>query len=401
VSVTEAVRRRDRRAWLAWPLHHYAGDPTYVPPLLTDDRSLFSRKNPVHQVAESRLFLARQGRRIVGRVCGIVHRNEETRLGYRRGRFGWFESINDPAVSRALLDAVRDWLLEQGCMEMTGPHGFTDLDPEGLLIEGFHEVPTVAASYHPPYYRELVESYGFERVDDYLEYLVPVPAEDPPVFRRLRAREDRSAYRVFTCRSRKEMLRHAPGFWAAVEETFASLYGVTPLSHAQQEFYTRRYLGMIDPEFIHLAVDARDEVVGFFITMPNLSDAFRRARGRLLPTGWFHVWRGMRNCHTLDLLLAGVRAGHPSPLITGLLALRVLDMCRRRGIRAVETNHELESNTAVVSIWSHFDSRMHRRSRLYRLPLTASPQAASPIPTGPTPREGRSSTTDFVPIPCP
>jgi hypothetical protein len=375
VTVTEARRRQDRRAWIEWPLHHYAGDPVWVPPLLADDRSLFSRKNPVHRVAASRLFLARRGRRIVGRICGIVHREEEDRLGYRRGRFGWFESVNDPAVGHALLDAVRAWLVEQGCTEMTGPHGFTDLDPEGLLIEGFHEVPTIAASYHPPYYRELVESYGLERVEDYLEYRVQVPSEDPPLFKRLRAREARSPYRVFTCRSRKEMLGYAPGFWAAVEETFASLYGVTPLSHAQQEYYTRRYLGMIDPEFIHFAVTADDEVVGFFITMPNLSDAFRRARGRLLPAGWFHIWRGIRSCHTLDLLLAGVRAGHPSPLITGLLALRVVDMCRRRGIRTVETNHELESNTSVVSIWSHFDSRMHRRSRLYRLSLAHLPPA--------------------------
>jgi hypothetical protein len=144
---------------------------------------------------------------------------------------------------------------------------------------------------------------------------------------------------------------------------------VTPLSREQQEFYTKRYLGMLAPEFIHFAVDDADEIVGFFVTMPNLSRAFQKARGRLLPTGFAHILWGMRHCDTLDLLLAGVRRGHPSAPITALLAARVLEMCRRRGIRYVETNHELESNTAVVSIWSHFDSRLHRRSRLYRMGL--------------------------------
>jgi hypothetical protein len=340
-----------------------------VPPLLHDERSLFSFRNPVHAVADSRMLLARRGGRIVGRVCAIVHRDEARKLGYRRGRFGWFESVDDVGVAHALLGAARDWLVAQGCTEMTGPHGFTDMDPEGLLIDGFAETPTVAASYHPPYYRSLIEGFGLEPTTDYVEYHVTLPVDDPPLFQRLRARGSRAPYHVFTCRTKRELLHYAPSFWEAVEETFAPLYGVTPLNRAQQHYYTRRYLGMLDPEFVHFAVDDSDAVVGFFITMPNLSAAFRRAHGRLLPTGFLHVWRGMRSCDTLDLLLAGVRAGHPSS-ITALLGVRVLDMCRRRGIRFVETNHELEANTAVVSLWSHFDARLHRRSRLYRMPLT-------------------------------
>ncbi len=369
VVVEQVASGRALRAWLEWPLAHYAGDPVYVPPLIADDRALFSPKNPVHEVARSRLFLARRGGRVVGRVCGIVHRAEAQKLGYSRGRFGWFESVNDREVAHSLLGAVRSWLVEEGCREMTGPHGFTDLDPEGLLVDGFGELPTIAASYHPPYYRELLESFGLEAVADYVEYRITIPEDDPPLFRRLRLREGRSPYRVFTCRTRREMLGYAAGFWAALEETFAPLYGVTPLTRAQQEYYTRRYLGMLAPEFIHLAVDAHDDVVGFFITMPNLSRAFQKARGRLLPTGFLHLLRGTRRFDTVDLLLAGVRTGHPSALITVALAARVLEMCRRRGVRYVETNHELESNTAVVSIWSHFESRLHRRSRLYRLAL--------------------------------
>lgn len=367
--VAEVVTRRDSRAWLEWPLTHYASDPLWVPPLLMDERTLFSRENPAGSVAVSRRFLARRDGKIVGRICGIIHSGEERKLGYRRGRFGWFESVPDRRVAHALLGEVRDWLVEEGCREMTGPHGFTDLDPEGLLVDGFDELPTIAASYHPPYYRDLIESFGLEPSCDYVEYRVAVPAEDPPVFRRLRSRERSSPYRVFTCRSKREMLRYAPAFWAAVEETFAPLYGVTPLTREQQEYYTRRYLAMLDPGFVHFAVDAADQLVGFFITMPNLSRAFQRARGRLLPCGFVHLWLGMRRCDTADLLLAGVRDGHPSGLLIGSLALRVVDACRRRGIRHLETNHELESNTAVVSIWRHFDARLHRTSRLYRMPL--------------------------------
>jgi hypothetical protein len=370
VTVQEAVSRRDRRAWIAFPYAHYRHDRTFVPPLRADERRLFSSRNPVHEVASSKLFLGRRNGRIVGRVCGIVHRGEEEKLGYRRGRFGWFESVDDRAVAHALLAAVCDWLVAEGCAEMTGPHGFTDLDPEGLLIDGFDELPTIAASYHPPYYRELIESFGLEPTVDYVEFRVVIPEEEPPLFARMRTREGRSPYRVITCRSRREMLRYAPGFWSALEETFAELYGVTPLTRRQQQDYTERYFHMLPPDFVHLAVhEPADEVVGFFLTMPNLSRAFQKARGRLLPTGFLHIWRGLRACDTLDLLVAGVKRDHPTALLTALLAVRVWDMCRRRGIRWAETNHELETNTAVSSIWRHFDSRLHRRTRLYRMPL--------------------------------
>jgi hypothetical protein len=371
--VVEAVSsRRASRAWLEWPLEHYAADRWYVPPLLLDERSIFSARNPVRAVARSRRFLAKRDDRIVGRICGIIHDGEGRKLGYRRGRFGWFESVEDQDVANALLDAVREWLLAGGCEEMTGPHGFTDLDPEGLLVEGFDELPTIAASYHPRYYATLLEAYGMRATRDYVEYRITLPVSEPTLFRRLRERETRSPYRVFSCRSRAELMRYAPGFWEALEESFEPLYGVTPLLPAQQEYYTRRYLGMLDPTFVHLAVDGRDDVVGFFITMPNLSRAFQKAAGRLLPFGFLHIWRGMRRPDTVDLLLAGVRAGHSSALISGLLAVRVLEMCHRRGIRYVETNRELETNTSVVSVWRHFDARLHRRSRMYRLPLQLS-----------------------------
>jgi hypothetical protein len=371
VTVSEAVSARDRRAWIHFQSRLYRGDPNFVPPLLSDERSLFSPRNPAHDVARSKRWVARRDGRVVGRICGIVHTGEETKLGYRRGRFGWFETVDDGDVAHALLGAARDWLVAEGCTEMTGPHGFTDMDPEGLLVDGFDELPTIAASYHPRYYSGFIEDFGFEAVADYVEYLVDLPVAEPPLFARLRARYDgRSPYHALTCKTQREVMHYAPGFWVALEESFAGLYGVTPLSARQRKYYTDRFLGMLEPEFVHFAIrEVDDEVVGFFVTMPNLSRAFQKARGRLLPTGFLHIRRGMKRCDTVDLLVAGVKQGHPSPLIAGLLAMRVWEMCRRRGIRRAETNHELESNTAVNAIWKHFDARLHRRSRLYRLPL--------------------------------
>ncbi len=370
VSIREVEDRADRKRWVRFPYDHYRQDPCWVPPLFADELAYFDpRRNPAFAVNRVRQFLATSGNRVVGRVCASVNALESEKLGYRRGRFGWFESVEDAEVAGRLLEAARGWLRGEGCTEMTGPQGFTDLDPEGLLIEGFERLPTVSGSYNPPYYERLLQGFGLHPDADYVEYRLRVPQEST-LLERLRKRyAGGDRYRVVTCRSRRELLRHAPAVWDLLEAAFASLYGVVPLTPAQREYYTKKYFGFLDPDFVKLPFSREGELVGFFVGMPDLSRAFRRAGGRLLPFGFLPILREYRRPETVDFLLAGVKPGEPSALITAVTLVDMYDTLRRRGVRFMETNRELEANTTVNRIWLNFEREHFRRSRVYQMAI--------------------------------
>jgi hypothetical protein len=253
---------------------------------------------------------------------------------------------------------------------MTGPHGFTDLDVEGLLVEGFERMPTISGSYNFPYYRELLEGYGLEKDVDYVEYRCEIPDEFP-LFERLRKRyAGKGAYRVVTCKSRRELRSHIDEMWELMEEAFGDLYGVTPLTRKQKDFYAKKYFGFLDPEFVKLTFTPAGHMVGFFVGIPNMSRGFRKAGGRLFPFGLLNILRDYRRPETVDFLLAGVKPGESTAVITAVTFIDMYDTLRKRGVRYMETNRELEENTSVNGIWLKFKTDYTRRSRIFRMPLS-------------------------------
>ena len=372
VDIVEVESRADLKRWVRFPYDHYRGDPLFVPQLAGDELAYFDRhKNPAFEVCEVRLFLAERDGRLAGRICGLVNRLETEKLGHRRGRFGWFESVPDREVAHALLGAVREWHRTTGCTEMTGPQGFTDLDVEGLLVEGFDSVPTAAGSYNPPCYAGMMESFGLRKDVDYLDYRFRVPERNDILERLGRRAESSGEYSVRPVRGKKSFLASVGELWPVLEASFESLYGVVPLTARQQAFYTKRYFGFLDPEFFAFIQSRSGELVAFLAAMPNISRGLQQARGRLLPTGFFHLLRDLKRPETVDFLLAGALPGHPGNLLTALGLRHVFDALRHRGVAFVETNHELEHNTTVNQLWQRFEIVATRRSRIYRLPLTA------------------------------
>jgi hypothetical protein len=371
IQIREAATRDDLKQWVRFPAQLYGADPYYVPPLFREELEYFDRtRNPAFDVCDTRFLLALRDGDVAGRLCVIVNRLETDKLGYRRGRFGWFDSVDDPTVANALLGEGKEWLRQLGCTEMTGPHGFGDLDPEGLLVEGFDALPTISGYYNAPYYQRLLEGFGFEKDADYLEYRFAVP-DRVPFLERMATRNARQpdGFRVHTCGSRKELREKVGGVWAILEAAFAPLYGVVPLTEAQTEFYTRKYFGMLDPDFVKLVYSHDGRLVAFFAAMPNLSEAFRKAGGRLLPFGFWHILRAMRRPETVDFLLAGALPGLPTGQLTAIGLAHMFDTLRARGVRYVETNRELEENKTVNQLWTRFDILYTRRSRVFRLAL--------------------------------
>ena len=367
-TLIEVGSKPELKEWVRFPFRLYRGYDHYVPQIIRDEIDFFSAdRNPSFKVANTKLILARQNNKTVGRVCGIIHRLEAEKLGYKRGRFGWFECIDDSDTGGALLGYLEKWFIREGCREITGPHGFTDLDPEGLLIDGFDALPTISGSYNPTYYRRLLEDFGLEKEVDYIEHRIKFP-EEATLFRRLEkkaAAVEKEGYRALKFDKKKSIYKYMDQFWEVLEISFEHLFGITPLSDEQKKYYTKKYFGFIDPSLLQIVVDRHNQVKGLFLGLPSLSRAFQKANGRLLPFGFLHILRGFKKFDTVDFYLAGIHPEANFRKIFPLLVLGMYKVLREKAVRYVETNRELENNTTLTRIWTKFSVVNKRRTRIF------------------------------------
>jgi hypothetical protein len=374
ISILEVHTRPELKEWVLFPYRFYRDDPHYVPQIIREELDFFSaERNPGFKIADTKLLLARQNGKSVGRVCGILHKLEEEKLGYKRGRFGWFECIDDNQAAAALLDHLEDWFVREGCREFTGPHGFSDLDPEGMLVDGFDALPTIAGSYNKPYYPRLLEDFGFEKEIDYIEHRFEFP-KDSPLFKRMEkwaAAAESEGLRVISINNKKEILKYIDQWWEVLEASFQNLYGVTPLTDEQKKYYTKKYFGFVDPNFMIMAADGQDRIQGLFLGLPSLSRPFQKARGRLLPFGFLHVLRGFKKFDTVDFYFAGVHPQANARKVLPVMALAMYRVLKEHGVKYIETNRELETNTTITGIWSRYSVVNKRRTRIFKKQLTA------------------------------
>ncbi len=367
--ISTVKSRSDLKSFILFPHGLYRGNPYWVPPLIRDEMdSLSPDCNPAFEQAEARLLLARRNGRIVGRVAAILSHAANAKYGTKNLRFGWFDSIRSLEVAKSLLDAAAAWGRERGMTTMSGPHGFTDLDPEGMLIEGFGERATIATIYNHPYYPLLLEACGFRKDVDYVEFQAAVPDSLPDRLERLSqwsARRNR--WSLVKCRTARELRRRfGRKMFDLLDESFEELYGTVPLTPKQKDYYIAKYLPFARPELIKTVCGPDGELAGFMIALPSLSAAFQKARGRLLPLGFLHIFRALRRFDAMDFMLAGVRKEYRS---RGIDLLMVLDMFRSAlagGVRTAESNPELETNARIQNEWKIVANRRHKRRRIYR-----------------------------------
>jgi hypothetical protein len=248
--------------------------------------------------------------------------------------------------------------------------GFTDNDSTGFLVEGFEELPPIAGSYNPPWYNDFIESRGYVKEVDYVEYRITVPDSMPERIRRIADLiKKRGKVRVFNEKSTKALAKKwGHQIFDVLNETYSELYGTTLLDEQEIQYYIKTYLGQVDPEFIKLAAQD-DRLVGFIIAMPNLSRAFQKAKGHLFPTGFIHLLKEMKKSNVLDFYLAGIRTEFQGQGIDVLMSYEMGLSALARGIKYAESNHELEDNLKIQAMWKLYEKRLHRRSRVYNLPL--------------------------------
>ena len=369
LEIREVRSRAQLRRFVGYPNTLYKGVPQYVPAMLDDDMSDWNpKKNPAFEYCDARCWLAYRDGEIVGRIGAILSRRANEKWGTKRMRFTQVDFIDDMEVSAALFGTVEAWAREKGCDEVHGPLGFTDLDREGMLVEGFDRRGMFITYYNFPYYIKHLEALGYAKDVDWVELLIDIPYDEHTCTRldKLAERVMRfSNLHVARVESRRAYRSLVEKVFRLVNEAYSGLYGTVPLDERQIRRYTAKFVPLINPELACFVLDAQGELAGFGVSAPSMAAAMQRCGGWLFPVGWYHVLRALKVNDTLDLFLIAVRPEYQNKAVNAIILNHVLKGCHKMGIRKAETGPQLETNHKVQSQWNFFKTEQHKRRRCF------------------------------------
>lgn len=348
----------------------YKDNPYFVPPLVSDDLGTLSPKvNPAFDFCEGVYYMAYKNDKPVGRIAGIINRQVNEKSGGATARFGFIDFIDDEEVSKALIGAVEEWARKKGMKKIIGPMGFTDMDHEGMLVSGFEELGTMATIYNYDYYPRHLEKLGYEKETDWVEFLMEVPEGIPEKYDRIaNIVKQKYGLRVKKYKSAKKAKEEiGRPLFHLINEAYDSLYEYSRLTEKQIDYYIGIYLSLINFDLLTAIVDKDDNLVGIGISMPSLSRALQKSKGKLFPFGWYHLLRALK-CKTdrVDLLLVAVKPEYQNKGVNALLFQDLIPYYIKYGFKYAESNLELETNNKVQGQWDYFSNRLHRRRRAYR-----------------------------------
>lgn len=370
VEIRKVTSKKDLKLFCEYPNKLYKGNPYYIPTLASDDFKTFDKSsNAAYEFCDADYFLAYKDGTVVGRVAAIINPRANEAWNQKNGRFGWIDFIDDYEVSSALIATVEQWAKERGMEEIEGPLGFTDFDTEGMLVEGFEELGTMVTFYNHEYYQHHMERLGYEKKTDWVERRITIPDSLPEKFNRFKAlAEERYGLRCVRY-TRREINKKGIGYklFDLVNHTYNVLYGYSQLSEKQMNQYVSQYLSLLNLKFVSFVVDKDDKLIAFGVMLPSLSKALQKCNGKYFPLGWWYLIRSlyMLKTDTIDMLLIAVHPDYQSKGIPAMLIGDLFGRIAEAGFKYAETNPELETNHTVQNLWSEFDTRLHRRRRIY------------------------------------
>ncbi len=371
--IKEITTKKQIRDFVVFQLNHYKYNKYYVPPTVADEVNTFlPEKNPGLKDVDLKLFLCYKGNKIVGRVGALVSRPANEKYGYKNCRFSWIEFIEDYEVCKLLLDTVVNFAKERGMTTITGPHGLNDFDMQGMLVQGFDKLATIASFYNFEYYSEYLERYGFKKDIDYVEYFSTTPGKDDIPEKLLRVNDyvmKKHKFKLVEYDTISEYVKRGEEIFKLLEDTFKDNYGTVPLTDKQRDYYIKKYLPFLNPNLIKLIENDKNELIGFIITMPNLSKAMQNAKGKLFPFGLFHLLKGLKTYEVLDFYFAGVREDYRSKGVDAVLVTEILKTAMEMGFKHAESNQELEDNSLIQAMWKFYNPVNHKRRRIYKLEI--------------------------------
>jgi hypothetical protein len=367
ITIKEVATPKELKNFIKFPYSLYKGNPYWIPPMLSDEKKVLNKeKNPAYEFCEVKLWLAYKDGEIAGRIAGIINRRYIEAWKNKYARFSYLDFVDDPEVSKALFREVEKWGKENKMEKIHGPLGFTDFDPEGMLVEGFEELGTYGAIYNYPYYVSHIEKYGYNKDVDWIEFQVKPPEQILEKVERIAAIVSKKyGLKILQVDKAKDLLPYGREIFHLINRAYKNLFGFVQLTDKQIDLYIKEYFGFIRPDFVPVVMNSQNKIVAFGITMPSLSKALQQNRGKLFPFGFILMLKAMKNNHMADLYLVAVDPEMQDKGVNALLINEMNKIYIKNKITLVETNRELETNLKVQAQWKGMDARQHKRRRCY------------------------------------
>lgn len=384
ITIKKVESKRELRAFIRFNYHLYKGNPYAVPDFLEDMLETFDRrKNAAFEFCEADLFLAYRDKEIVGRVAAIINHKANKTWQTKNVRFGWIDFIEDVEVLKALLDTVEQWGIERGMKKIVGPLGFTDMDPEGMLTDGFDQLSTMSTIYNYPYYPRLIETLGYEKETGWVERKVMVPTKDEhqadmqKYFRVAEMSMKRYNLHMRHFKNAREILsedggRYVQKCFNVINKAYANLYGYSEMNERQIQQYASTYLQFLDMRLLAIVENEENEPIAMGVGMGSLSYALQKAHGKLFPFGWFHLVKAIyfKPAPVIDLLLVGVLPEYQNKGVNAPLFAQIIRVAQKMGFVWAETHPQLEDNDKSQGQWAHLDCTIHKRRSCYQKALS-------------------------------
>lgn len=371
IKIKEVTSKRDLKAFVKFPFKLYEGSKYWTPPIISQELKTFDQnENPVFKDADARLFLAYKNNKIVGRVAAIINWLEVKNQNQKKMRFGWFDFNDDFDVSKALLDKVEAIGKENNLDFTEGPVGFSNLDKVGVIDEGFDAISPMVTWYNHPYYIKHYEAAGYKIEKGYIESRFPFSNVNPDTFKKAQELiKRRYKLKALTFNKTEEVMPYADKMFDLFNETYASLSSFVAITDIQKEYFKKKFLNFINPEYIKFVVDEDDALIGFAIVMPSYAEALKKAKGKLFPFGFSHIIKAKKNSKNVNFYLIGIHPEYQNKGVHAVIFNEYYNTFTEKGIKMCYRTPELEDNLAIHKIWKHFSPEVYRKRKTLRKDL--------------------------------
>jgi hypothetical protein len=367
IKIKEVKSKSDLRIFIHLPVKIHSNYPNFLPPLLIDDWKFFNpAKNRSFDSCDTVLVLAYKNEKPAGRIMGIIHRKYNELHGERNGRFGYFECYDDQETAHALISFIENWAKEKGVSKLVGPYGFSDKDPQGLLIEGYEHPPILAAASNPPYIVKLIEKEGYTKEVDCVDYMYPLPESLPDYYYKISQRfQEREQYQVIEFTKRNQLKPYVIPILRMMNEAYSHIYGFVPLTEKEMLDFAARYMSLLDPRFVKTIVKD-GEIMAFIIGIPSLAKGIQRAKGKLFPFGIFKIIHESKKTRQVDLMLGAVKPQYQGLGLDVSMGIKLFESVKKAGFIQIEVHLILETNHKMLAEMEKIGAKMHKRFRVFQ-----------------------------------
>ncbi len=367
ITIKQVKTRKMRHQFVSFPLELYKGNPYFVPPLYGDEMKVFSKRNAYYKTSISSFFLAFDGDKVVGRISGIIQNQSNQKTGEKRARFTRFDAIDSQEVADALFASLEKWALDNGMHKVCGPLGYSDLEREGLLIEGFDHIATFEEQYNYEYYGRLIEKCGYAKEVDWLEYKLYCPESlDPTLDRVANAVMEKFNLHIGTGRNKRHYInKYKDGIFHCLDEGYKVLYGTVPFTKEMKQQIITQFMFLLSHKFMITVCDEDENVIAFGLSVPSLGPAFQQSGGRLNLSTLRKMFKILKKPEVIDLGLIAVLPSYQSFGVNAIILRELIQGMIRENISYCETNLNLENNIQVQAQWKFFRKEQHKKRRSY------------------------------------